>query len=109
MPKVYEPPVRADTGAPPNSTFYQVLLTTRPRSQKVARRSLADFTNPSLTCLVVEAAKLVLWSHPEDLLYGDDEPLPQLGGIFKGGSRLSGLAKLDGFHVVFADGCIRWI
>jgi Protein of unknown function (DUF1559) len=109
MPKVYEPPLRADTGAPPNSTFYQVFTDGEAAFEKVARLSLADFTDPSLTCLVVEGGRPVLWSKPEDLSYAADQPLPELGGIFKGGSRFSGLAKVDGFHVAFVDGSTRWI
>ncbi len=43
--------------------------------------------------MVVEAAKPVPWTKPEDLPFDKEKPLPELGGLFK-----------DGFNVLFADG-----
>jgi hypothetical protein len=70
----FRPGVRGGGGwalerAPPNSTFYQVFVGGGAPFAKAARWSLADFTDPALTCLVVEAGRPVLWSKPEDLSY----------------------------------------
>jgi cell division protein FtsB len=48
------------------------------------------------TILIVEAGNPVPWTKPEDLHYADDEPLPELGGLFP-----------DVFHAVFADGKVH--
>jgi prepilin-type processing-associated H-X9-DG protein len=109
MPKIYEPPARAETGSPPNASYYQVFVGEGAAFESTKPLSLTDFTDRSLTCLVVEAAQPVAWSQPADLSYADDQPLPELGGIFRGGSRFSGLAKQDGFNAAFADGSVRWI
>jgi RNA polymerase sigma factor (sigma-70 family) len=53
--------------------------------------SITDGT--SNTILIVEAGNPVPWTKPEDLHYAADEPLPELGGLFR-----------DVFHAVFADG-----
>lgn len=46
--------------------------------------------------LIVEAGNPVPWTKPEDLHYADDEPLPELGGLFP-----------NVFHAAFADGAIH--
>ncbi len=50
--------------------------------------------------MVVEAAKPVPWSKPEDLTFDDEleKPLPKLGGEFN-----------DGFHAAFADGGVVFL
>jgi RNA polymerase sigma factor (sigma-70 family) len=50
----------------------------------------------SNTILIVEAGNPVPWTKPEDLRYAEDEPLPELGGIFP-----------DVFHAVAADGKVH--
>jgi hypothetical protein len=50
----------------------------------------------SNTILIVEAGNPVPWTKPEDLHYADDEPLPELGGLFP-----------NVFHAAFADGSIH--
>ena len=45
--------------------------------------------------MVVEAAKPVPWTKPEDLAFAEDKPLPKLGGQFE-----------QGFHIVFADATV---
>jgi RNA polymerase sigma factor (sigma-70 family) len=50
----------------------------------------------SNTILIVEAGNAVPWTKPEDLHYADDEPLPELGGLFP-----------DVFHAVFVDGKVH--
>jgi RNA polymerase sigma factor (sigma-70 family) len=53
--------------------------------------SIPDGT--SNTILIVEAGNPVPWTKPEDLHYAEDEPLPELGGLYP-----------DVFQVVAADG-----
>jgi prepilin-type processing-associated H-X9-DG protein len=60
---------------------------------------LADFTDgTSNTLMVVEAAKPVPWSKPEDLAYDPNRPLPKLGGHTPGG-----------FNAAFCDGSVRFL
>ena len=59
-----------------------------------------DFSRTSQTFLMVEARKAVPWTKPEDLPYHKDEPLPKLGGIFKGSFRA---ALVDGSVLSLAD------
>jgi hypothetical protein len=57
----------------------------------------AHFTDgTSNTILIVEAGNAVPWTKPEDLHYAADEPLPELGGLFR-----------DVFHAAFADGYVH--
>jgi hypothetical protein len=57
----------------------------------------AHFTDgTSNTILIVEAGNAVPWTKPEDLHYAADEPLPELGGLFR-----------DVFHVALADGSVH--
>jgi len=62
--------------------------------------------------LVVEAAKPVPWTKPADIEYDDDQPLPQLGGVFVGGGMFSLFgenrprgfcAALDNGQVIFVE------
>ena len=63
----------------------------------VATRIPASFPDgTSNTILIVEAGNPVPWTKPEDLHYADDEPLPELGGLFP-----------NVFHSAFADGSIH--
>ena len=52
----------------------------------------------SNTILLVEAARDVPWTKPEDLPFDPHKPLPKLGGFFKGG-----------FNAVLADGSVRFL
>src|SRR6202007_1260783 len=80
-----------DGSAPPqpHTTFYQVFVGKGTAFE--GRRGLRikeDFGNRvSSTFLIVEAGTAVPWSKPEDILYGEDKPLPKLGGLFKGSFR----------------------
>jgi hypothetical protein len=47
--------------------------------------------------MIVEAARAVPWTKPEDLPYDEKKPLPKLGGIFGGG-----------FHAALCDGSVRF-
>jgi hypothetical protein len=48
------------------------------------------------TILIIEAGNPVPWTKPEDLHYAEDEPLPELGGLFP-----------DVIHAAFADGSVH--
>jgi RNA polymerase sigma factor (sigma-70 family) len=48
------------------------------------------------TILIIEAGNPVPWTKPEDLHYADDEPLPELGGLFP-----------NVIHAAFADGSVH--
>jgi Protein of unknown function (DUF1559) len=93
MPKLYAP-VRGR--ADPGMTFYQsftgkhALL--KP-GQKVTFATITDGT--SNTFLAAEAAKPVVWTKPDDLVF-DGKEVPKLGGMFDGK-----------FHAAFCDGAVR--
>jgi RNA polymerase sigma factor (sigma-70 family) len=62
-----------------------------------ATRFPASFVDgASTTILIIEAGNPVPWTKPEDLHYADDEPLPELGGLFP-----------FVFHAAFADGTVH--
>jgi hypothetical protein len=50
----------------------------------------------SNTILITEAGKAVPWTKPEDLPFGPDKPLPELGALFS-----------KHFNLVLADGTAR--
>jgi hypothetical protein len=108
MPKIYAPTI---SGKPaiPNSTYYQVFTgADTPFNPKAIRgsgvmsfgaRYPASFTDgTSNTILVAEAEKPVPWTKPDDLVYDAKKAPPKLGGLFP-----------EGFHVVLADGSVRFI
>ena len=60
---------------------------------------IADFVDgTSNTLMIVEAAKAVAWTKPEDLPYDPNKPLPKLGGHTSGG-----------FNAAFCDGSVRFL
>jgi hypothetical protein len=62
-----------------------------------ATRFPASFVDgTSNTILIIEAGNPVPWTKPEDLHYADDEPLPELGGLFP-----------NVIHAAFADGAVH--
>jgi hypothetical protein len=66
---------------------------------KKGLRLPADFPDgTSNTIMIVEAAKGVPWTKPEDLPYDPNKPLPKLGGHFPGG-----------FNASLVDGSARFI
>jgi RNA polymerase sigma factor (sigma-70 family) len=80
--------------APIGSTFYQVFVGPGAGFEKHRQMRMADILDGTAnTILVVEAGKPVPWTKPEDLPYAADEPLPELGGLFK-----------DVFQAAFMDG-----
>jgi hypothetical protein len=47
--------------------------------------------------MIVEAAKPIPWTKPEDLPFDASKPLPKLGGLLE-----------NGFCACFADGSVRF-
>jgi hypothetical protein len=99
MPKIYAP---FDGSSPPapHTTFYQVFFGKGAAFEGSKGLRLAeDFPDgTSNTVLIIEAGEAVPWTKPEDLPYSPDEPLPRLGGLFRGTIRAA-----------LADGSIRQI
>jgi RNA polymerase sigma factor (sigma-70 family) len=99
MPAVYGPVVKR--GERKGSTCYQVFVGPGAAFEGSDGISFPkDVTDGlSTTFLVVEAAKAVPWTKPEDLPFDIEQskvnPLPKLGGQFD-----------RGFHVAFADGSV---
>src|SRR5262249_24481991 len=80
-------------------TFYRVFTgeeTVFPGPKGLRFTDIMDGT--SNTLLVVEAAQAVPWTKPDELPYDPKAGLPALGGAFP-----------DGFHVLFADGHVRFL
>jgi RNA polymerase sigma factor (sigma-70 family) len=97
MPDVYAPVLVKDE--PKYSTFYQVFAGPSALFGGDDGPKLQDIKDGMAnTIMVVEAAKPVLWTRPDDLPFGKEKPLPELGGLFK-----------DGFHAGLADGSVRFI
>jgi hypothetical protein len=97
MPRVYASVIGDETT--PYATYYQGLvgpgaLFDGKEGTRIAE--VIDAKNPTL--MVVEAARPVAWTKPEDVPYSDAGPLPELGGQFE-----------DGFYVDFADGSARFL
>jgi hypothetical protein len=90
MPKLFAPiRVKAD----PGMTFYQSFVGTNAvikPGKKTMIAAIPDGT--SNTFLAAEAAKPVIWTKPDDMVY-DGKEVPKLGGLFDGK-----------FHAVFCDG-----
>ncbi|HTU16591.1 MAG TPA: DUF1559 domain-containing protein, partial [Gemmataceae bacterium] len=108
MPKVFAPPgIKARQ---PFSTFYQVFVS--PKPTRGNGTGLPEAFVPSAafvlgqpsrypasfpdglanTILIVEASRAVPWTKPEDLPYAADQPIPELGGLFR-----------EVFHAAFVD------
>jgi RNA polymerase sigma factor (sigma-70 family) len=84
---------------PANQTYYQVFVGKGAAFEVGKGFRLADFTDgTSNTILVVEAAKPVPWTKPEDLPFVPDQALPKLGGLFQGD-----------FNALFADGSVHFV
>jgi hypothetical protein len=96
MPKVYLAPGQKETdtthylGFHGKGAFFE---------GKAGLRFPAEFPDgTSNTLMIVEAAKAVPWTKPEDLPYDPDKPLPKLGGLFPGG-----------FNAGMCDGAVRFV
>jgi len=97
MPVVYAPVINKDE--PKHSTYYQVFAGHGALFDGDAGPRLEDIKDgTSNTIMVVEAAKPVPWTKPEDLPFDRAKPLPKLGGLFQ-----------DGFHIAFANGSVLFL
>jgi RNA polymerase sigma factor (sigma-70 family) len=99
MPNVYAPVLHK--GEPKDTTHYQVVVGRGALFAGDQGTLYEDVTDPRYcTMMVVEAAKPVPWTKPEDLPFENDveKPLPKVGGQFD-----------DGFHVACADGSVRFL
>jgi len=103
MPKVYSHPKADLSVLPKGRTHYRVF------ASRAGAKPSALFTDglpgpkfkeipdgTSNTILIVEAAEAVPWTMPEVLLYDRNQPLPKLGGLFRGQ-----------FQAALADGSVR--
>jgi hypothetical protein len=97
IPAVFAPVKGKET---PGLTYYQVFVGQEtPFNGMEPPRCPSKFTDGTFcTFLVVEAAEPVPWTKAQDVLYDPRKPLPKLGGLFA-----------DGFHVVMADGKVRFV
>lgn len=97
IPPEYEAVVGKDKA--PYSTYYQGFVGPGTLFDGEEGTRIVDVTaGVAWTLMIVEAAKPVPWTKPEDLPYKKGEPLPQLGGQFE-----------DGFYVAFADASARFL
>jgi uncharacterized protein DUF1559 len=92
MPRLYAP-VRGN--AAPGMTFFQAFAGSNGWLKPAARlpTSFPDGTSNTFVC--AEAAKPVVWTKPDDLVF-DGKDVPALGGLFDGR-----------FHAAMADGTVR--
>jgi hypothetical protein len=98
MPAIYAPVTLKNDGSK-QTTYYQVFVgpgALFEGDKGLKRKEIKDGAN--LTILVVEAARPVPWTKPEDLSFDKEKPLPELGGLFKAG-----------FNAVFADGSAHFL
>lgn len=105
MPKVFRHYYADDAEVPVGHTHFRIL------ASRAGAKPSAIFTDgmpgprlkeipdgTSNTIMIIEAAEAVPWTMPEVLLYDRNQPLPKLGGLFKGLSL-----------ALFADGSVRSI
>jgi hypothetical protein len=88
MPAEYRLVKEGNEDGPPYNTYYQGFVgkNTLFRDSLLEKVAMKDITDdPSQTIMIVEAAKAVPWTKPEDLPYDPDRPFPKLGGHLRGG------------------------
>jgi RNA polymerase sigma factor (sigma-70 family) len=91
-------PVRAGAG-PRHLTAYQVFTGKDTLFEGMRGIRLQDVADGTVcTILVVEAHNEVPWTRPEDISYDPSKALPKFGAVPK-----------DGFHVLMADGSVRFV
>ncbi len=96
MPEVYKSPAAKGKT---NTTPYQVI--TGPNTPFANDKGLKIFQitdGTSNTILAVEATPAVPWTKPADVVYDAKKPLPQFGGVAKGG-----------FTILMFDGSTRFV
>jgi RNA polymerase sigma factor (sigma-70 family) len=95
MPAVFRSP--AAKGKQP-TTPYQVFIGKGAPFHGNAGPRLTQFADgTSNTIMVVESARPVPWTKPEELLFDANHDMPKLGGIAR-----------DGFQALMADGAVRF-
>jgi hypothetical protein len=92
MPYSYSP-LEGNPPLKPYTTLFQVFVGKGTAFQGREGLRLMDIPRRSYTILVAEAGQSVPWTKPEDIPYDESQPVPKLGGFFKGVA-----------HVVMADG-----
>jgi hypothetical protein len=98
MPKLYASPYDENT-LKDRTTYYQGFAGKGAFFEGKKGLRFADFTDGlSNTIMVVEAAKAVPWTKPEDIPYDPAKPLPKLG---RPGAK--------GFQAALCDGSVRFI
>jgi hypothetical protein len=109
MPTVYASP--GVTAEDPSTTYCQLFVgeATVFKGRKGPRLP-DDFQNgTSRTILLAEASDPVPWTKPTDLTFDPNSSLPGLGGVFRSGPFVSGYTRAAGFHVLMADGSVRFL
>jgi len=94
LPKLFAPPPGVNTK--PGHTFLRMF--DGPGTISRVSKLLDVWNGTSNTLMVVEAADSEIWTKPDELDYDPTKPIPKLGGHFE-----------DGFHILFADGVVRFI
>lgn len=88
-------------------TFYQVLIGPGTAFERDGLCFEADFPDGvDETILVVEAAKAVPWTKPEDVSFDDQPLLPRLGGRSRGGF-VTNHSLHEDFVLLFGNGATR--
>jgi RNA polymerase sigma factor (sigma-70 family) len=98
MPKIYAD-VRADAKNE-TKTYYQVFTSAGTAFDGNQNKAVTDFAaGTSNTALAAEAKDPVIWTQPADLAVpAAKDKMPAVGGLFAAG-----------FHVIFADGSVRFL
>jgi hypothetical protein len=109
MPKVYAPVGRGDFE--PHRTFYQAFVGPGAAFEHGRKLRFADFTDGvEDTIVLAEAGEAVPWTKPDDLVYEPGQPLPTLGGLFRGRTGIfDEPMKEPGFNVATAWGQVYFI
>ncbi len=96
MPRVYTHPLdRAANRA--GLTYFQVCVGPQTVFEKPQGHAMVEITDGTAnTAMVLEAARPVTWTKPEDLTFNPAGPLPPVGGRFQ-----------RGFYVLMCDGSVH--